>query len=407
MKQEWFALLEQIKGGSMMNTTVAKRFAIVALACMGAAPTAAQAADPYVIGLTGDMTGPDAGNSGAVADTVRIYFEKVNERGGINGHPVQVIIRDNQSQPSRAASDAQEFVNDPNLLIIVTASLSSTYVPTISESKQHGVPVLFAGGVCPTEVFPPANPLLFCTSGYAADKDAEYAVDYVRSVSPGNVTVGFVSMAIPISRGGMEHGAAVAESKGMKVGDHEIIPPTTVSFSPYATKLKAADVDWVISWAPWITQVKAFEALRELGWQGKFITYAHNVAEEELKRIKDPGFLVFGTNAMFIGNQPVHQDIIAAAQGKTKFPYTYLNEGWIASITLEAALKKVPWPPTRAKLVEVMNDLTIDMRGMRGGPIVWTKDNHFRRELFYRVYGWNSTQNSIEVVKDWVRMDVK
>ena len=39
--------------------------------------------------------------------------------------------------------------------------------------------------------------------------------------------------------------------------------------------------------------------------------------------------------------------------------------------------------------------------------MVWTKDNHFRRELFYRVYGWNSTQNSIEVVKDWVRMDVK
>ena len=291
-----------------MNTIFAKRFAIVALACMAAAPTAALAADPYVVGLTGDMTGPDAGNSGAVADTVRIYFEKVNQRGGINGHPVQVIIRDNQSQPSRAASDAQEFVNDPNLLIIVTAALSSTYVPTISESKQHGMPVLFAGGVCPTEVFPPANPLLFCTSGYAAEKDAEYGVDYVRSVSPGNVTVGFVSMAIPISRGGMEHGAAVAESKGMKVGDHETIPPTTANFSPFATKLKAAGVDWVMSWAPWMTQVKAFEALRELGWQGKFITYAHNVAEEELKRIKDPGFLVFGTNTMFIGNQPVHKD---------------------------------------------------------------------------------------------------
>ena len=391
----------------MMSNGYATRFATIALACMAAGAMAAQPADPYVIGLTGDMTGPDAGNSGAIADAIRIYFDKINERGGINGHPVQVLIRDNQSQPSRAASDAQAFVNDPNLLIIVTASLSSTYAPTMAESKQRGVPVLFAGGVCPTDVFPPANPLLFCTSGYAADKDAEYAVDYIRSVSPGNVSVGFVSMAIPISRGGMEHGAKVAESKGMKVAGHETIPPPTANFSPYATKLKAAGADWVVSWAPWVTQVKTFEALRQLGWQGRFISYAHNVAEEELKRVKDPGFLVFGTNAMFISNQPIHKDIAAAAEGKTKFPVTYLNEGWVAATTLEAALKKVAWPPTRAKLVEAMNDLSIDMRGMRGGPIVWSKNNHYRHDLYYRVHGWDSSQNAIKVVKDWVRKEIK
>jgi ABC-type branched-subunit amino acid transport system substrate-binding protein len=205
----------------------------------------------------------------------------------------------------------------------------------------------------------------------------------------------------------MEHGAKVAESKGMTVADHETIPPTTANFSPYATKLKAAGVDWVISWAPWVTQVKTFEALRQVGWQGKFISYAHNVAEEELKRIKDPGFLVFGANAMFISNQPIHKDIAAAAEGKTRFPNTYLNEGWIAASTLEAALKKVPWPPTRAKLVDAMNDLTVDMRGMRGGPIVWTKDNHYRPDMYYRVYAWDSTKNAITIVKDWVRKDLK
>ncbi len=120
-----------------------------------------------------------------------------------------------------------------------------------------------------------------------------------------------------------------------------------------------------------------------------------------------PGFLVFGTNAMFISNQPIHKDIIAAAAGKTKFPYTYLNEGWVAATTLEAALKKVPWPPTRAKLAAAMSDLSIDMRGMRGGPIVWSKDNHYRHDLYYRVHGWDSTQNGIKVVKDWVRKEVK
>ena len=81
----------------MTSNRFTRRFVAVALACMAAAAMAAQPADPYVVGLTGDMTGPDAGNSGAVADAIRIYFDRINERGGINGHPVQVVIRDNQS----------------------------------------------------------------------------------------------------------------------------------------------------------------------------------------------------------------------------------------------------------------------------------------------------------------------
>lgn len=381
---------------------------LAALAAIGAfgAPAVAQTAEPYVIGLTGDMTGRDAGNSGAVADAIRIYFEGVNARGGINGHPVDVIMRDNQSEPSRAATDAQAFVNNDKLLLIVTASLSSTYAPTIAESKRKSVPIMFSGGVCPTEVFPPADSLMFCTSGYAAEKDAEYAVEYIHSVAPG-AKVGFASMAIPISRGGMDHGAKHAEAKGLKVGGHETIPPATANFAPFATKLKEAGVDWVVSWAPWITEVKTFEAMRQLGWQGKFIVYGHNVAEEELKRIKDPGFMVFGTNAMFSDDKPIHKDIVKAAEGKTKFPPTYLNEGWVAATTLEAALKKVAWPPSREKLVAAMNELSIDMRGMRGGPIVWTKENHFRGELHYRVYGWDPASNSVKIVKDWVKKDLK
>lgn len=388
-----------------MSTTLIRSLAALGVALSIAGP--ALAADPYVVGLTGDMTGRDAGNSGAVADAIRIYFDKVNKAGGINGHPVEVIIRDNQSEPSRAATDAQAFVNDSRMLLMVTASLSSTYPPTIAESKRHGVPILFAGGVCPTEVFPPADPLMFCTSGYAAEKDAEFAVEYIRSVTKGDVKVGFASMAIPISRGGMDHGAKRAEALGMKVGGHETIPPATANYAPFASKLKDAGVEWVVSWAPWVTEVKTFEALRQLGWQGKFMAYGHNVAEEELKRIKDPGFLPFTTNAMFADGKPIHKDIVATAEGKTKFPPTYLNEGWIAATALEAALKKVAWPPTREKMAAAMNELSIDLKGMRGSSIVWTKNNHFRQELLYRVYGWDAAKNAVVVVQDWVRKDVK
>ena len=52
-----------------------------------------------------------------------------------------------------------------------------------------------------------------------------------------------------------------------------------------------------------------------------------------------------------------------------------------------------------------MENLKIDTKGLRGGPIVWTKDNHFRTQLYYRVYKWDG--GKISRVQDWKNYAVK
>ena len=75
------------------------------------------------------------------------------------------------------------------------------------------------------------------------------------------------------------------------------------------------------SWSPWVSQVRTFEALRRLGWNGRYVTWAHLNAEEELARIKDPGLYVVGTNAFFEDNLPIHAEIRAIAQrGQAQVP---------------------------------------------------------------------------------------
>ena len=39
-----------------------------------------------------------------------------------------------------------------------------------------------------------------------------------------------------------------------------------------------------------------------------------------------------------------------------------------------------------------MANLKVDTKGLRGGPIEWTKDNHFRTRQYYRVYQLGSGQ---------------
>ena len=40
--------------------------------------------------------------------------------------------------------------------------------------------------------------------------------------------------------------------------------PATADYTPFATKMKEAGPNWVYTSAPWVSQVRNFEALRRL-----------------------------------------------------------------------------------------------------------------------------------------------
>jgi len=375
----------------------------------------ALAEDAYVIGVTGALTGPVASTQAPAMEAMRIYAERVNAAGGINGKPIRVILQDDAAEPSKAAANAKKLITQDNVVLLVNASLSSTYAPTIAEAKRAGVPLLFASGVCPKEVYPPADPQQFCTTAYASNYDSRAALAFVRDIAAGSaaatkepVRIGFAAMAIPLSRGEMDFAESQAPSLGMTVADKEVIPPPTPDYTPFATKLKDANANWVFSWAPWVTQVRTLEALRRLGWSGDYIAWSHLEAEGELARLKDPNFYVIGANALFQEDLPIHREITEAVKkANASYPANQMAEGWIAGMVMEAALKNAGWPTDAAKVRAALETVKVDTKGLRGGPIEWTRENHFRTRQYYRVYRWDAAKSAIVLARDWVAYDVK
>src|SRR5262245_46302976 len=179
-------------------------------------------------------------------------------------------------------------------------------------------------------------------------------------------------MAIPLSRAEMDFAESQAPALGMTVVDKEVIPPTTPDYMPFATKLKDANPDWVFSWAPWVTQVRTFEALRRLGWQANYLTWGHIEAEGELARLKDGALFIISSNALFVDDLPVHREIIEAARG-SQYPPQQMVEGWIAGMAIEAALRGIKGQVTAEALITSMQNLTVDTKGLRGAPLKWSK----------------------------------
>jgi hypothetical protein len=83
-----------------------------------------------------------------------------------------------------------------------------------------------------------------------------------------------------------------------------------------------------------------------------------------------------------------------------------MTEGWVAGMVVEAALKAAGTPTTSDKLATAMASLRVDTKGLRGGPIEWTKDNHFRTRQYYRVYKWDAAKGAIVEVSE-AAFDIK
>jgi len=380
----------------------------IVMAALAGLAAAAQAQDAYVIGISAAMTGPGAGIYAPVVDAMKAYLEHLNAKGGVNGRPVQLIVQDDGAEPSKAAANAKRLLAQDKVVMLINTSLSSTYAPMISEAKRANVPLYFGGSVCPKETYPPADSLLFCSTAFGANFDSQAALAFVKAQAKDPVKIGFASMAIPIARAEIDYAEGLSKSLGMTPVEKQISPPPTPDYTPFATKLKEAGPNWVYSWSPWVSQVRTFEALRRLGWSGRYISWAHLNAEEELSRLRDGEFYVIGTNAFFEDDLPVHAEIRAVAhRAGLKHPVTYLTEGFIAGMVIEQVLRNTAWPPTPQKVLAAMNHLKVDLKGLRGGSLEWTKENHFRTRQSYRVWRFDPAKNQVVRVQDWQAIDVK
>ena len=380
--------------------------AVGVLTLVAAHPAAAQAPEPYRVGMTAAITGPFSAGYAPTYEAYRTYFKRVNEAGGINGHPVVITYEDDRGEPQRAAAAAKKLTD--GALLLINASISPTYKPAMTEAEASKTPLLFGGGVCPREAFPPAAPLIFCTTSFGSKWDSRMALGFIKEQSgTKKVRVGFAAQDIPLSRIELEFAEQHARELGMDTIPVVVVPGAASDFTPFAQNLKDAGADWVFSWAPWGVEIGVFEALHRIGWKGNYILYGHQPAQDELTRLRAPNLHALTGNAMFIESLPIHAEITKLVQGQTNHPAHYMAEGWTSAMVLEAGLRKCGWPCTREKLAQALSSVSVDTRGLRGGPIEMTADNHYRRATYYKVYRWDAGKNAIVSVGGWSKLDIK
>ena len=104
-------------------------------ACAMALPAAAQ--DAYLVGITGraDRTAVEHIRAGG---RCLAHLYRSRQRGRRRQRKkIKLVIEDDGAQPSKAAANTKKLITQDNVVLMVNASLSSTYAPVIAKQKRR------------------------------------------------------------------------------------------------------------------------------------------------------------------------------------------------------------------------------------------------------------------------------
>ena len=103
------------------------------------------AMEPVKIGALAPLSAPGAVVGGeAMREAMLIAAEELNERGGIMGRPVELIIVDTEGLPERGTAVVERLINQDGVVGIGGGYHSSVGVAAKEVARDNGVPIVFA-----------------------------------------------------------------------------------------------------------------------------------------------------------------------------------------------------------------------------------------------------------------------
>jgi branched-chain amino acid transport system substrate-binding protein len=235
----------------------AKKEAPAAKAEKIAAPTG----EPIKIGAILAVTGKASFLGGPEARTIEMLAEQVNAAGGINGRPIELIIKDTGANSEKAVSFAKQLVEEDKVIAIIGPSTSGETM-AIKNYMEESKAILISCGAAEVIVNPVAK-YVFKTP----QKDS-FAIKkiFTQMQSMGIKKIGLAYGGTGFGKAGRKQIEAIAPEFGIEVAIAEVYSPSETDLTAIVNKIKGKGVDAVINWSIVPAQAIIIKNMRQLGF---------------------------------------------------------------------------------------------------------------------------------------------
>jgi branched-chain amino acid transport system substrate-binding protein len=235
------------------------------LACAASAHAGGVSDAEIVLGSHLDLSGPAAAGMPMLRNAMQLRVDEANAAGGVHGRKLRLIVEDNGSQPQMAVRAVQKLVKSDDVFAIINSFGSGPNAATVKAATDAGV-LLFAPWAASAIIQKVAgnSPLVFTT---VQNYDSTTATGLSWAIKTwGSKKVGVIYQEGPFGdlvRAGMNSAlkaanqTVVAEA-AYKVGD--------IDFSSQVARMKAADVDLILTATVVRETIGVMAEVKKLGW---------------------------------------------------------------------------------------------------------------------------------------------
>ncbi len=246
-------------------------------------------ADDIKIGLDQPLTGAFAASGNYVVNGAKIAADEINAKGGILGSKLDLVIEDNKSNPTEAASVAEKLIDRDHVPVMMGAWGSSLTLAVMPKLMQYHVPMLVETSSA-SKITRQGNPYIFRISppSWVEAKMFEKFLPDLKIKK-----ADFLAINNDWGRGTIDDFSKMFSQHGVAVGLKETMGEDDQDLGAQLAKIKASDSDTVIvtTYVDQLTLV--LKQAASLGLHKRIVTTGGSQAPDQL--IQQAGAAANGT----------------------------------------------------------------------------------------------------------------
>ena len=320
--------------------------------------------EPYKVGAVFSVTGRTSFLGEPEKKTAVMIAEAINKVGGINGHPLELVVYDDESDETKCVLAVKRLLKKDKVPVIIGPSLSGNTLAVVKVVNDAKVPLVSCAAS--NKIVTPVVDRKWVFKVPQSDTHAvEKIYDYL--LKNGIKKIAIMSVSTGFGASGREELLRLAPEVGIEILADERYGPKDTDITAQLTRIRGTDAQAIVNWSVGPTQVLVVKNWHDLGMTSmplyqshgfgsrKNITLAAGAAEGvfcPLGRVNIPD-LIPADNPQ----KKIIEIYNAAYQEKYKEPLSsFGGHGWDALNLVIDALKAVG--PDSAKIRDYIETRT-------------------------------------------------
>jgi ABC-type branched-subunit amino acid transport system substrate-binding protein len=328
------------------------------------AKAAASSSQPFRIGNSGPSSGANSASMLELLDGAKLYFDMVNEAGGVKGRRIEVLQRDDNFEVPRTVKNVEKLIDDDRvdaLLLVRGTPHNEAILPII---EKAGVP-LIGPSTGAMILHQPVKKMVFNVRTAYRSEAAKLA-SFLALLGKQRITLIHVqdSFGDDVAAGIIE-GLTERNLKPIAVYKFD---RKTVDIAKLIPDVKKVNPDSIVLIGAGQAVATGIEALRKEGVMAPVATVSNNASTGFVKSLGVNATGVMVTQVFpdeRVANVPLAREATRLAQKRNMQLTPAMMEGFTAAKVTVEALRRCAGACTRADLQRSLESLDIDLGGVR------------------------------------------